>query len=386
MQEETKAQILIVSAEPSSNLYAERLMESFSERKIKVDFFGIGNQKMVDLGLDAQGRAEDMAVMGLVEVLKHYKDIKKVYNQILIEAKNRKPAVAVLMDYAEFNLKLAGDLHKIGVKVVFYISPQIWAWRSSRVKKINKTVDRMLCIFPFEESFYKKHSMKTEFVGHPLLAEISADLVDPKVIDLQKKRRGIGGKKVLGIMPGSRRSEIELNLATQLEAAKLVKQKYSDVVLMLLVAPGLDLDEVRAKVPEDYPEYMIVQDEPKKMISLIDFALTASGTATLMTGLLQKPMVVMYKMKSLTAFIARRLISDSNPFFAMINLIFEKELMPERFQEAANPKALAQLIEENFLDTEKYMSLKSELELLPDKLGQGNATDSVVKILKEYLN
>jgi lipid-A-disaccharide synthase len=378
--------ILVVSAEPSSNLYAQRMMEEVKSRGLDINFWGIGNQKMLDLGLDAVGRAEDMAVMGLVEVLKHYKDIKKIYNRVLERVDQEKPKVAILMDYAEFNLKLAKDLHKRNVKVVFYIAPQIWAWRRGRVKQVKQFVDRLLCIFPFEEKFYNENNVQTEFVGHPLLDELSEDLLDQDAKKTKKQKLGIhADSKVLAIMPGSRRSEIEMNLRTQIDAAKLLKQNHPEVELVLLVAPNLQMDYLRSFLKDDDPQILMLQDGPFKMLQAADFALVASGTATLVTGLMQVPMLVMYKMKPLTAFLMKKLISKNNPFFAMINLIFGKEVVPERFQEEAEAEKLAALLQERFLNTEEYQKTKDELAKLPSLLGDKGATKRLVDHLESYL-
>lgn len=378
--------ILVVSAEPSSNLYAQRMMEESNTRGLSVNFWGIGNQKMVDLGLDAVGRAEDMAVMGLVEVLKHYKDIKKIYNQVLERVDQEKPKVAILMDYAEFNLKLAKDLHQRNVKVVFYIAPQIWAWRRGRVKQVREYVDRLLCIFPFEEKFYQENDVSTEFVGHPLLDELSEELLDQETRKTKKQKLGFhADSKVLGIMPGSRKSEIEMNLRSQIDAAKTLKKNNPEVELLLLVAPNLQMDYLRSFLRDDDPQILMIQDEPFKMLQAVDFALVASGTATLVTGLMQVPMLVMYKMKPMTAFLMKKLISKNNPFFAMINLIFAREVVPERFQEEADAEKLAKLLEQRFLDKNVFEKTKSELKELPSLLGNKGATKRLVDHLESYL-
>lgn len=385
-QQKTPSKVLIVSAEPSSNLYAERIMEECTSRKLSIDFWGIGNQKMEDYGLTRFGKSEEMAVMGFQEVLKHYKDIKAVYNEILEEAKKGETKVAILMDYAEFNLKLSKDLHQLGVKVVFYIAPQIWAWRQGRVKQVREFVDELLCIFPFEESFYKKHGVKTQFVGHPLLDEIKESQLDLSQRELKRSKKGIEpGAPVLGLLPGSRKSELSLNFRAQLDTAKILKDSHPNLVVVVLAAPGMDQDLIRSYIELDDPEIIVLQDEPFEMLQVVDFALVASGTATLVTGLMQVPMLVMYKMKPVSAFLAKLLVSKNNPFFAMINLIFGKEFVPERFQNDANPKAMARLIEEKWFDDVTYQATKEEIKELPKLLGSKGATNRVVDHLEAFL-
>lgn len=381
-----QSKVLIVSAEPSSNLYAERIMEETNLRKLELDFWGIGNQKMESYGLTRLGKSEEMAVMGFQEVLKHYKDIKAVYNTVIEEVKASDTKVAILMDYAEFNLKLSKDLHELGVKVVFYIAPQIWAWRQGRVKQVKEFVDELLCIFPFEEKFYKKHNVNTNFVGHPLLDEIKDSHLD---LEQKKTKRSKMGffetDKVLGLMPGSRKSELSLNFRSQLDTAKILKGKYPNLNLVVLAAPSMDQELIKSYILGDDPDILILQDEPFEMLQVVDFALVASGTATLVTGLMQVPMLVMYKMKPVSAFLAKLLVSKNNPFFAMINLIYGKEFVPERFQGDASPKKMAKLIEKKWFDEKTYEETKVGLKELPSLLGSKGATKRVVDRLEAFL-
>lgn len=379
-------EVLIISAEASSNLYAQRLLELSASEEANIHYWGVGNQDMIDLGFEALGRAEDMAVMGFQEVLKHYPFIKGIYNNILEQVDKRQTKVALLMDYAEFNMKLAGDLKKRGVKVLFYIAPQIWAWRQGRVKKLKESIEDLLCIFPFEEKFYQDHSVPTSFVGHPLLDEIEEKYFDLDEIKLYRMQLGIEeNQRVLALMPGSRKSEIALNFRTQLDTAKLLKEKDPNVAVVVLAAPGMKLDLLKEYVKSDDPEFLFIQDRPFRMLSVCDFALVSSGTATLVTGLMKKPMVVMYKMKPVSAWLAKKLVSKNNPYFAMVNLIFGKELMPEFFQEEANPNQLAQAIKESWYEEAVYRNTLSELERLPSLLGKKGATKRVLEVLREKL-
>lgn len=383
---QNSSEVLIISAEASSNLYAQRLLELSASEETKIHYWGVGNQDMIDLGFEAVGRAEDMAVMGFQEVLKHYPFIKGIYNQILDQVDQRQTKVALLMDYAEFNMKLAGDLKKRGVKVLFYIAPQIWAWRQGRVKKLKANIDDLLCIFPFEEKFYQDHGVPTSFVGHPLLDEIEEKFFDDDERKLYRMQLGLQeNQKVLALMPGSRRSEISLNFRTQLDTAKLLKSQYPSLAVVVLAAPGMNLDLLKEYVLSGDPEFLFIQDRPFRMLSVCDFALVSSGTATLVTGLMKKPMLVMYKMKPLSAWLAKKLVSKNNPYFAMINLIFGKELMPEFFQEQANPQQLAKSIREQWFDSTVYENTLKELEKLPSLLGKKGATKRVLDILREKL-
>lgn len=332
--------ILIVAAEASSAAYAVQLLKGWKQSGKNIHAFGIGSREMEDLGFEIIGRSEELAVVGLQEIIAHWGDIKGAFHRLLEKAEEYKPDLIMLMDYPEFNLRLAQKLKKRGFKISYYISPQIWAWRTYRVHKIRKIVDKMFVIFPFEAEFYKKHNVAVEFVGHPLLDMLDTYLPEPRDVEKIRSEYLEGKTTFLGLMPGSRRSELKHNLQTQIETAKKVVEQNPNVQPVLLVAPSLDLEHVQ-KLCEPYGYTgKFLKDEPFKMISSSDVILCASGTATLMVGLCRKPMVIMYKMNAISGFLARRLVRHI-PFFGIVNLIMKKEIVPERFQEEANPEELS---------------------------------------------
>ena len=234
--------ILIVAGEASSSLYALRFLQSLKKTHPNIKCFGVGSREMEKEGFDCIGRSEDMAVVGLQEVLAHYSDIKKVFNELIEQARKRKPKVILLLDYPDFNLRLAKKLKPLGIPVVYYISPQLWAWRTGRIKIIQKYIDKMLVVFPFEKPFYDEHNVDCEFVGHPLLDELSEDLYGEEGRKEWRNRYGfVDDDIVFGLMPGSRRSELKLNLMVQIEAAERVHQKNPNIKIMLAIAPSFDL-------------------------------------------------------------------------------------------------------------------------------------------------
>ena len=376
----------MIAAEASSSLYAQRILENWKSKDLNIDCFGVGSESMKALGFRIFGRSEDMAVVGIQEVLKNYSDIKSVFYKILEEVDRVKPSVAVLLDYPEFNMKLAKELKKRNIPVVYYISPQIWAWRQSRVKKIKKYVDKMLLLFPFEKEFYKKHEVNVEFVGHPLLDELKDQLYDPNWVRDRRQRYGVLDKDhVLALMPGSRNSEIKYNLQTQLATAQKVYKKNPKIKIMLLVAPSLDKQNIQALLPDNYDvPLIIVQDEPFSMIAMADTVLCASGTATMMVGLMHKPMVIMYIMNSFTAWIAKKLVT-STKYFGMINLILGDEVCKEHFQEEANPESLAESLLKLIENPDIYEHVKQQLTQTASQLGDVGVTERVCDALEPYL-
>lgn len=376
--------ILIVAAETSSCLYAQRLLELWRQEGFEVEAFGIGNREMEKLGFECLGRAEELAVVGIQEVISHWGVIKKAFYDLVDAAEKRKPDVVLLLDYPDFNLRFAKKLNGIGVPIVYYISPQIWAWRQGRVKLIKKIISKMLVLFPFEVDFYQKHGVKAEFVGHPLLDELSTKFQDSSYRSMHRKKYGVmDNEMLLALMPGSRRSELKHHLQTQIETAKRVLQKHPNVKVALFVAPNFSKEEIQAQLSElDFP-LMIIKDDPFEMINLADLVLCASGTATLMVGLLAKPMVVMYKMNPLTAFLARRFVT-ATAHFGLINLILNKRVVPEVFQQEANPEKMSQLLEEWILNPLEREKTANELAASREKLGAKGATIRVAKALEEY--
>lgn len=380
-----KNSVLIIAAEASSSLYAERLLEYWKKAGRDVQAFGIGSRAMETLGFECLGRSEEMAVVGIQEVLKHLPLIRRVYHGLLEQAEKRRPKVALLMDYPDFNLRLAKDLKKRGIKVVYYISPQVWAWRTGRVKLIRRVVDHMLVLFPFEEVFYREHGVKSDFVGHPLLDELPPEK-SPEERLLRRQKFGISADDVvLGLMPGSRRSEISHHLDAQLATAAILVRQNSGIRPVLMVAPTLDRAELQSKLARFAFPIQIIKESPLEMIDLADVILVASGTATLMVGLMKKPMVIMYRMNALTAWLAKKLVTKTK-FFGMVNLIMDRLVVPELFQEDANPERMATELSRFINDRKAYAETAAELALLRDRLGKKGATANVARLLDGYFS
>lgn len=376
-------QVLIVAAEASSSLYAKRLLEKWKSAGRSVRAFGIGSRDMETIGFECLGRSEEMAVVGLQEVVRHLPLIRNVYHSLLREADKRKPKFALLLDYPDFNLRLAKDLKKRGIKVIYYISPQVWAWRTGRVKQIKKVVDHMLVLFPFEKSFYDSHGVKADFVGHPALDELP-EARSGRDLLLRRQKYGISeGDIVLGLMPGSRRSEIQHHLKVQLETAVKLVGMDARIRPVLMVAPTLDREFLRKEMGELSVSVQIIKESPLEMIELADVILVASGTATLMVGLVEKPMVIMYRMNALSARIAKWLVTKT-PFFGMVNLIMGRKVVEELFQEKANANLMAKELIKLINDRSEYDRVVQDLRELKIRLGSKGATDRVKEILDPY--
>jgi lipid-A-disaccharide synthase len=378
--------VLIVAAEASSSLYALRLIQHWKKNGSNVSAFGIGSRDMEREGFEILGRSEELAVVGLQEVLSHFGQIKSTFYSLIEKAKERKPKVALLLDYPDFNLRLAKKLKNLGIPVVYYISPQIWAWRTGRVKTIRERVDKMLVLFPFEKEFYEKNDVPVEFVGHPLLDELSPALLDKNELRIKRGRYGIHDDDVLlAIMPGSRRSELKHHLAVQIEAARKLRDLQPKMKVALLVAPTFEKEDIRAQLGSlDFP-ILLIKDEPFTMIAMADVVLCASGTATLMVGLMEKPMVIMYKMNSMTAFFAKLFVKHT-AHFGMINLILNERVVPELFQEQASVERMVAELAKMVGSLDIRNQLQTRLAMAKDRLGRKGATVRVAQALQPFLD
>lgn len=379
-------QVLIIAAEASSVTYAQRILETWKKQGRKIHAFGVGSQDMEKLGFERLGKSEEMAVVGLAEVIAHYSHLKSVFDNLVAEAEKRRPKVAIVLDYPDFNLRLAEKLHGLGIPVVYYISPQVWAWRKGRVHAIKKYCKKVFVLFPFEVPFYEEHGVPCEFVGHPLLDEMDERLIyDPAFLKTHRNQCGIRDDEiVLGLMPGSRHSELKQHFQIQLDTARILSKKHPNLKILILTAPTFDKEKMQEYLEDFRLPYILLKDEPFRMIHLVDIMLVASGTATLQVGLMKKPMVIMYKVKWLTGVLAK-LIVRGTKYFGLVNLILGKEAVPERFQSDVNPEHLASLVDRYISEPDYRSQVVGDLEQLRQHLGAKGATQRVVSALDEFL-
>jgi len=290
----------------------------------QLEFFGVGGEKMRAAGCDLVVNAEDLAVVGITEILSHLPKIWGLFHKLIAEADRRRPDLAIVIDSPAFNWRVARQMKKRGVPVVYYVCPQFWAWRQGRVRLLRKYVDKALVIFPFEERFYRERGVNAEFVGHPL-----AELPRPAVArEEYAEKHGLdAGKSWITLMPGSRRKEVRMNLQGMLEAANLLGREYE---FLLPVAPTLD------------PKFIAAEAErsPAPAVRLVPVALPAlahsragiiaSGTATVEAAMMDLPFVMVYRVTPLTYLLGRSTVKV--PFFAMVNLIAGGQVVPELVQ------------------------------------------------------
>jgi len=367
-------EILIVAAEASADLHAARALEEL--RKIRPDIraFGVGGPCLRAAGLETLYSAEDLNVMGIAEVLPKIPRILAVLRGMREAATRRRPAVALLVDSPDFNLRLAKHLKRQGVKVVYYISPMIWAWRRGRARKIAKVVDRMLCILPFEERFYEGTGVSARFVGHPF-----AERVLPG--DPASYRVALGlpaGRTTIALLPGSRRSEIERIFPAMLDAAERIQARHPDVQFVVPVAVTLQESALRPALARHATlDVRLVTGRADEVVGASDAALVKSGTSTLESALMQRPMVVVYKMAWLSYWVARLLVRMSH--FALVNILAGRTIVPELLQQAASPERMAAEIERLLSDPGARRAQLDGLAEVRRSLGEPGAARRVAE-------
>jgi lipid-A-disaccharide synthase len=332
-------------------------------------------------GFEAIIPAENMSLAGLTEVLFALPRMFRYMKQLVRLAVTRRPAVAVLIDLPDFNLRLAKRLNRCGIPVVYYISPQLWAWRQGRVEQIKKFVDQMLVILPFEKEFYDQHGVKTEFVGHPLVEEL------PENPNREEAKKAIGinedAHPVVALLPGSRRKEVTRHLPLMLQSIRLLQNDFPNLRTVLPVASTIPRDLIQSFVNESGVQVDVIDGNATGALCASDAAIVCSGTSTLQTALLARPMVVVYRVSWISYWLLKRLVNVAH--IALVNLIAGKRLVPELVQGAFTPSNVRDELKQFLHDTPKRRALQSELRNLRNQLGQGGTAARVTDALMPYL-
>jgi lipid-A-disaccharide synthase len=372
--------IFISAGEASGEHYGALLIEALKQQlrarnEPAATFFGMGGERMVAAGLERVVRSEDMAVMGITEVVRHLPRIYAGFRKLKQSIRNRRPDVAVLIDFPDIHFKLAEELRGLGVPVIFFVSPQLWAWKKHRIKLVQRYVDRMLVIFPFEEAFYREHGVKAEFVGHPL-----AELPEPSISREQfaRENRLEPDRTWIALLPGSRPKEIRDNLPEMLEAAwSLTDRERKDrceFEFVVPLAPTLNAKQ-RAEVLTLVEECgcgldIRLVDDARATLFHARASVVASGTATVEAALIGNPFVVVYRVSALTYAIARRVVTV--PHVAMANLIAGKRVVTELIQNDFTAQNVVQQLERLLPDGPQRESMIQELRAIRTLLATGN--------------
>jgi lipid-A-disaccharide synthase len=363
-------ELLVVAGEASGDLHGARLISELRRRVPDLKAFGLGGDEMRAAGLEAVAHSSEISVVGITEVLKILPRARQIFAALLREVDRRRPGLAVLIDFPDFNLRLARKLKERGLKVVYYISPQVWAWRRGRIKAIARLVDRMLVLFPFEVDFYRGHGVDVTHVGHPLVDEVP---VLPQAWDRDEPAGGglYGGPYRIALLPGSRRSEVEALLPTLLEAARRLAGRLP-VEVRIIRAPTISADLLEEEVELAGLPVEVVGEDRFAAVADSHLALCASGTATLEVGLLGTPMIMVYRLASWTYALARLMVHLPN--VSLVNLVSGSRVVPELIQGEANPERIAAEAARLLTDAGERNRMREALAGVRGRLGEGGAS------------
>lgn len=378
---ETKGKTILISAgEASGDAHAARMVNELRAIDDTLHFVGMGGDNMRRAGVEILTDIKKMAVMGLVEVLLKYRSIKAELVRLQHYIEQHSPDLLILVDYQEFNQRLAAFAKNHGVKVLFYIGPQVWAWRPKRVYKMAKIVDHMAVILPFEVDYYKQTSVPVTFTGHPLTDEVQAD----KTVDQARQLLQLENKTSIGLFPGSRADEIKRILPILINTAKILIQHKPDLQFVLPLATTIHYDNLR---PFDADlsalHVQIIKDKFYDVSQSCDVIITASGTATLEITLLGIPMVIVYRVSPLSYFILSRLAIVK--FVGLMNIIANREIVREFLQHKARPNNISKEVLQ-LLDNQNYNTkMRHELSLVREQLGHGGGSKNIARLAYQLL-
>ncbi len=369
----TARKIMIVAGEPSGDMHAAALIKALRTNKTgaRFDCFGMGLEEMERAGLRRLVDARDLSLIGLFEVVAHYPKLRRAYRRLLRALREEAPDLLILVDYPDFNLKLAGDARRLGVKTLFYISPQVWAWRAGRVKTIARRVDMMAVVFPFEEKIYRDAGVPVRYVGHPLLEQIP---------DLPPPPRDRNDKNVL-LMPGSRAVEIRRLLPTLCRTATKLAARVPSVRFSLLLAPGVAEAPVRRRLAQHGVECELIRKDPYSAMRGSDLAITASGTATLQLALCETPMVIVYKVSWPTYWLLKGLVRT--PHIGLVNVVAGRRIAPELIQGAAGADAICREAAALLENPALALRTKRELQDVRRALGDDGGVENLAALVYE---
>ncbi|MBU8934506.1 MAG: lipid-A-disaccharide synthase [candidate division Zixibacteria bacterium] len=364
-------ELFLSAGDPSGDNAAARLIQSIKAQDSGFRFFGLGHSRLAALGQEQLAESNRLAVLGFWEVARQWRFFRRLMYRCVEEIERRRPEAIILVDYPGFNLRLAQRVKKLGIPIIYYISPQVWAWGKRRVSQIRELVDLMLVILPFEEDFFRGHDIPVKFVGHYLLEDIPPEYISSSPPEANR----------LCLLPGSRPQEVHRMLPTMLETARILNHRYDTKAVVAGLSGVVDYEKMASPYAAD--GITVEYDDPRRCIFESDLALTASGTVTLETGIIGRPMVVIYRTGFITYQIARRLIALDK--IALVNLVAGEKLVPELIQQEASPVRISEELTKFMDDRQRYESVREHLCRVPEMLGGVGASDRAARLILDHL-
>ena len=372
---------MVVVGEASGDAHAARVVTALKQRAPDIKVSGIGGEKLRAAGMEINIDFSELAVMGLVEVLKRYRHLKNVFNQMVERLKTHRPDLLVLVDYPGFNLKMAKEAKKLGIPVAYYISPKVWAWRKGRVKTIQRVVDKMLVLFPFEVHIYEQAGVAVNCVGHPLVDAVKRTLT---TIQAKEKLGLEKAHKVIGLFPGSRHSEVEMLLPLMIQAAERIKQQQLDIQVVVPLAPGLNKEALAPILAASRLPIQVVDSEFYDLTSACDAIVAASGTITLEIALLGVPHFICYRVSPVTYKILRCLVKI--PYVGLCNIVTNKALITEILQDDVTVQRLEEELRDRLSRTDQQAVTEDIRQQVLAALGPSGGADNAAEQLLVMLS
>jgi lipid-A-disaccharide synthase len=373
--------ILIVAGETSGDLHGAHLVKAALSIDPNLSFYGVGGKHLRNAGIDVIFDSSDVAVVGIVEVLSKLRPIYRAFRWLKKSLERDRPALAILIDFPDFNLRLAKEANKRDIPVFYYISPQVWAWRGRRVKTIAKLVPKLVVILPFEVSFYRQRGIDCEFVGHPLIDIVKPHLSKDEAREMFRLEKD---KRTIGLLPGSRREEVQKLLPVLLESTQLLLRDFPDLQFVMPLAPAIDRSEVEQHIGRLDLDIRVTDEGVYDVLNICDLVITASGTATLEATIMNTPMIIIYKVSLLSYLVGRLLVKVKN--IGLVNLIAEKSIVPELIQGQASPANIVSETSKMLKDPNVLPTIKAELEKVRIRLGSPGASERAAHILYRFIN
>ncbi len=375
--------VMIIAGEASGDLHGANLVRAMLAERPGLSFSGMGGKDLIDAGVDVLFDAKKIAVVGLAEVFSHLPDIFAAQKILKTALKEKRPALLILIDFPDFNLMLAKFAKKLGIPVFYYITPQVWAWRSGRVKTIASRVDQIGVILPFEEEFFRERGLDAEYVGHPLLDSVHTSMSREEFC----AEHNISNDDLLiGLLPGSRKKEISGLFPTLLQTAeRLQKSNESQrkIVFFVPLASTISKEEIRDNGLNEFGnglDVRIIRENRYDMMAACDAAVVASGTVTLELALLETPMVVIYKVSNGTYKLGRLLVNKNLTNFSLVNLIAGEEVVPELIQGDVNPERIEAELKAIIFDKLRRDNMLHGLAFVREKMGKAGASEKAAKL------
>ena len=367
--------IMIIAGEASGDLHGSGLVRELKRKDPNQQIFGVGGDKMKQRGMELIYHVNEMSVLGFWDVLKQFRFFKKVYKNLVNKLEKEQPAVLVLIDYPGLNLKLANAAHQKGIKVLYYIAPQVWAWGKKRVKNMAQTVDKMAVIIPFEEKMYRDAGINATFVGHPLLEVLETKLSKDEFYN----KNGLNpNHKTIGLLPGSRPLEVKRLLPEMLRTIKLLKKSHPNIQVTLGKADSLDFEIYKQFLPDENG-VQLLENSTYEIMKHSDLLIVASGTATLESALLETPLIIVYKVDQLSYLIGRMLVKIDS--IGLVNVIAEKRNVPEFIQHRFKAENLVPEMENLLFDQIQREIMIKDLSEIKQKLGKTGAAERTAQMV-----